>query len=311
MKATTLQIITIFLTVFTLSVHAQQDSIPKPNSSFKPQIGSFQADYAYSPFTVKGTKMNIQQVNTAVMLPVYNHFENGKLDFFLAGVNYNQLFLSGLGNDFGGTKFYSVSVPLIFQKSLSAKYALMVSLIPTLSSDMKDVSGDDMLYTAAAMLKIRTSAKFSYSIGAVYSRQFFGSLLLPIIGIDWNITDKLSLSGSIPVSEKLKYQLSSKSAFGINTDFGIGGGSYRLSKKMNSDYFQVQQMKSSLFYEYSLAKNFTIQASAGYNFTQRLDLYSKDQKVNWAPFNNLNNRVPLEELKKPGVTFQSGINYRF
>ena len=98
---------------------------------------------------------------------------------------------------------------------------------------------------------------------------------------------------------------------GINIDFGIGGGSYRLSKKMNSDYFQAQQFKTSLFYEYMLAKNFSINVSAGYNFTQQLDLYSKDQKVNWAPFNNLNKRVPLAELKKAGVAVQTGINYRF
>ena len=97
----------------------------------------------------------------------------------------------------------------------------------------------------------------------------------------------------------------------MSIDFGIGGGSYRLSKKMDSDYLQVQQFKSSLYYEYKLAKSFSVTVSAGYNFTQKLDLYSKDQKVNWVPFNDLNKRVPLTELKKTGVALQTGINYRF
>jgi len=313
MKTRILSLIVIVLVSFKLSAQTQQ-STPVQQSTPAPaalQLGSFQTDYTYSPFTIKGKDMNIQQVNGMLTLPLYNKLQNGKLDFFLVGVGYSGLFLSGMGSEFGGSKFHSFSIPLTFQKSFSPKYAMIVSVIPSLSSDLKDISGDDMLYSGAAMLRIRTSDRFSYSIGAAFSKQFFGTLLVPIVGIDWKISDKLSFSGTLPVSEKLKYQLSGKSAMGINIDFGIGGGSYRLSKKMNSDYFQVQQFKTSLFYEYMLAKNFSINASAGYNFTQQLDLYSKDQKVNWAPFNNLNKRVPLAELKKTGVAIQTGINYRF
>jgi hypothetical protein len=313
MKTRILSLIVIVLVSFKLSAQTQpstpvQQSPPAPVNL---QLGSFEADYTYSPFKVNGKDMNIQQVNGTLTLPVYSKMQNGKLDFFLAGVGYSGLFLSGMGSEFEGSKFHSFSVPLTFQKSFSPKYALIVSVIPSLSSDLKDISGEDMLYSGAAMLRIKKSDKFSYSIGAAFSKQFFGTLLVPIIGIDWKISDKLSFSGTLPVSEKLKYQLSNKSATGINIDFGIGGGSYRLSKKMNSDYFQAQQFKTSLFYEYMLAKNFSINVSAGYNFTQQLDLYSKDQKVNWAPFNNLNKRVPLAELKKTGVAVQTGINYRF
>ncbi|MDN5287917.1 MAG: hypothetical protein JWR38_4191 [Mucilaginibacter sp.] len=256
--------------------------------------------------------MNIQQVNANLALPLYKNLHDGKLDFFLVGVGYSGLFLSGTGDEFGGTKFQSISVPLTFQKAFSPKYALIVSVVPTISSDLKDVSGDDMIYSGAAMLRIRKSATFSYSIGVAYSKQFFGSVLVPIFGIDWKISDKLSYSGTLPVADKLNYQLSAKSAFGLKNGFGIGGGSYRLSKKMNSDYFQVQQFRSMLFYNYALAKNFSIEVSGGYNFVQKLDLYDKDQKVNWVPFNNLDKRGdPLTELKKTGIAVQAGINYRF
>jgi hypothetical protein len=59
------------------------------------------------------------------------------------------------------------------------------------------------------------------------------------------------------------------------------------------------------------AKNFSVEVSAGYNFTQKLDLYSKDQKVNWVPFNSLNDRVPMAELQKTGIAVSTGISYRF
>lgn len=302
-----LSFIVLVLFYFQLAAQTQQ-SEQGPTSL---QLGSFNTQFTYSPFSVNGKDMNIQQVSSSLTLPVFYTMKNNKLDFLLVGVDYNGLNISGTDSQFGGSKFHSVSVPLTFQKSLSAKYSLIASFIPTLSSDMKDISAEDILYSGAVMLRIRTSDKFAYSLGAAYSRQFFGNVLFPVVGIDWNISKRLSFSGTLPVSEKIKYMLSAKSSTGINIDFGIGGGSYRLSKDLKSDYLQVQQLKGSLFYEYLLAKNFSIQVSAGYNFTQQLDRYSKDQKVNWAPFNDLNKRVPLTEIKKAGVAFQTGINYQF
>jgi len=309
MKATSSFYLIILLVSLMFTATAQQNKAT--DTAFKPQIGSLEAGYSYSPFTVNHKKMNIQQSTASVSVPLINNFKDGKLDFLLAGVSYSGLTLSGMEQSFNEKEFYAISVPITFQKSFSQKYALLVSAIPTLSSDLKDVSGEDMLYSGFAMLKIRTSKNFSYSVGAGYSRQFFGSILIPVIGIDWQISEKLSLSGTLPVSEKLKYQLSDKSIIGFSSDFGIGGGSYRLSKKTGSNYLQVQQYKNTLFYNYQLAKNFSVQISGGYNFVQKLDLYNKDQKVNWAPFNDLNKRVPLTELKKTGFTVESGISYRF
>jgi len=298
----------IAIALFTLQSAAQAQQAEKAPAAL--QLGSFNAQYSYSPLTINGNRVDIQQAGAAINLPVFYRFKDNKLDFLLAGVEYDGLFLSGIGNRFGGTRFSSISVPLTFQKSFSPKYALIASFIPTLSSDLKDLSGDDMLYSAAVMMRITKSEKFSYSLGAAYSRQFFGNVLIPVIGVDWNISGHWSLSGTLPISEKLKYT-TGKSAIGVSNDFSIGGGSYRLSKQMDSRYFQLQQIRSSLFYEYAFAKNFSMQVSAGYNFSQKLDLYNKDQKVGLVPFNDLNKRIPLTEINKTGIAIQSGINYRF
>ena len=306
-------LIAIILVWATLTARAQEGAVKEnaPTPASAPQLGSFKTDYLYSPFQINGRDLNVQQVNANLLFPLYSKLQDGKLDFFLTGIGYTGLFLSGTDNGFGATNFHSFSVPLTFQKSLTTKYALIVSFIPTLSSDLKNIPGDDMIYTGAAVLKVKTSDKFSYSPGVVFSRQFFGTLLLPIIGIDWTINNKFSFSGSLPITQKLKYRLSAKSIVGVNNDLGIGGGSYRLSKQMKSAYFQTQQSKVSLFYNYTLAGNFSIEVNAGYNYVQKLDLYDKNQKVNLAPFNNLNNRVPLTEINKIGVAAGMSTNYRF
>lgn len=314
MKTIFVSFIAVALITIKLSAQNQQRSPVDQRVlvSAAPALGSFKGSYTYSPFKLKGEKMNIQQVDGALTLPIINRMKDGKLDFLLAGVNYSGLYLSGIGSQLGGTKFHSFSVPLTFQKALSSRYAILASFIPTLSSDLKDISGEDMIYSGAIMLKVRVSDKFNYSVGAAYSKQFFGSVLIPIVGIDWNITDKLNFSGTLPVSEKIKYQLSDKSAFGVNLDLGIGGGSYRISEKMSSNYLQVQQFSTTLFYEYALSRKFFIEASAGYNFTQKISLYTQDQKIDWIPINNLDDRgAPLAELDKTGVVVRTGINYRF
>jgi hypothetical protein len=290
----------IAILTFTIQLKALAQDVP------------FSTQYSYSPFTIDGKKMDIQQTDVTLTLPVFHKMKkNNGLDFLLVGVDYNRLSLNGTGSQFGGTNFTSISLPITFQKSFSEKYSLIGTVVPTLSSDFKDISGEDMLYSAAVMFKIRKSPNFNYSFGAAYSRQFFGNVLIPIVGIDWNINDRWTFSGTLPLSQKINYKFTDKSAAGIDADFSIGGGSYRLSKKLGSDYLQVQQLKSSLYYEYKPLKRLSIKISAGYNFSQKLDRYNKDQKVDWVPYNDLNKRVPSAELSKPGISLQTGVNFSF
>jgi len=307
MKKKVLYFITIALAALQLTARAQQTE-KTPGSL---QLGSFTTQYSYSPFSINGKRVEIQQVGAAFNLPVFYTFKDNKLDFLLAGLEYNGLFLSGTGDRFGGSRFGTFSLPVTFQKSLSTKYALIASFIPTLSSDLKDISGEDMTYSAAVMLRIRKSETFSYSLGVAYSRQFFGNVLIPVIGMDWNISDRWTYSGTLPIAEKLKYKISGKNFAGISNDFSIGGGAYRLSKQMDSKYFQLQQIRTSLFYENAPAKNFSLQISERYNISQKLDLYNKNEKVGLVPFDNLNKRVPLEEINKTGFAMQTSISFRF
>ena len=313
MKTKAILLITLVLVTIRYKSNAQENTSVQQTSetAIHPPIGSFEADYSFSPFKINNKDVSIQQINGKLTVPLYNILKDGKYDFFLAGIGYSGLQLSGTGNQFGSSNFHSISLSLTWQKTFSPKYSLITSFIPMLSSDLKDVSGEDMIYSGVAILRIRKSDKFSWSLGAAFSKQFFGTVFIPVVGIDWKISNKLNFSGTLPISDKLSYLLSNKSSIGINNDFGLGGGSYRLSRKMNSDYFQAQQFKTSLFYEYHLAGNFSVNLNAGYNFGQQLNLYTKDQKVNWVPFNNIDKLKPLEQVKKNGFAIQTGINYNF
>ena len=296
-----------------LKLTAQAQENPSGQNAVKPalQLGSFRADYNYSPFELNGENMYTQQANASLIFPLYSKLKDGKLDFLLTGISYTGLYLNGNSPADGSSSFHSFSIPLTYQKSFSRKYSLSVSFIPTLSSDLDDFSAEDMIYTGAAALKVKVSDKFSYSLGAVYSKQFFGALFLPLLGFDWQINSRVNLSGSLPVNQKLKYNLSDKNDVGIINNLGIGGGTYRLSEVLNSTYFQAQQSKIALFYSYLPSKKFSIDINAGYNYVQKLGFYDKNEKIDLAPFDSLDDRIPLTEYNKNGISVGVGINYRF
>jgi hypothetical protein len=119
-----------------------------------PGMGSFEINHQFSSFKVSGNKLKMNQLGGTLTLPVINKFKDGKFDFLLVGVGYNKLSLSGTENKFGTEDFHTLSLPITFQKSISEKYALVATFVPAISSDFKDISGEDMVYSAAFMLKI-------------------------------------------------------------------------------------------------------------------------------------------------------------
>ncbi|KQR66869.1 DUF6268 family outer membrane beta-barrel protein [Pedobacter sp. Leaf176] len=184
MKIKIALLIAVIWILLRLTSHAQER--PSTQNFVKPslQLGSFKADYTYSPFEIGGAEMSIQQSNASLILPVFSRLKEGKPDFLLSGIAYTGLFLHGNNVADDRSAFHSISVPLTYQKTFSKKHAISFSFIPTLSSDLKDISHEDFIYTGAVSLKVKHSESFVYSLGVVYSRQFFGSLFLPLIGID-------------------------------------------------------------------------------------------------------------------------------
>lgn len=304
MKATKLALIILMLC--NLRISAQD----KPTFAI-PGMGSIEGNYQYSTLEQNGRRVNINQFGTMVTVPVLNRFKNGEHNFILVGAGYNSVVLTGTNSQFGEKNFHSISLPVTVQKALSKRYALVASFIPTIASDFKDISGEDIQYAGALMLKIRNSEKFNYLLGAFFARQFYGTVLVPVVAIDWKPSTKLSITGLLPVAAKVSYQTSAKSAFGALADLNFGGNSYRLSEDLNSEYFHLTQLKGALFYQYAFSKRLSMEANVGYNFTQELNRYAKGEKVNWIPFNDSSERTPLAEIKKAGPSGQLGIKYTF
>ena len=71
--------------------------------------------------------------------------------------------------------------------------------------------------------------------GAMFNTDFFGPYLVPLVNLNWHITDRVSITGMLPIYSKIKYKVSDKftagiSHFGLTTSYGLNDNNY------NDDY---------------------------------------------------------------------------
>lgn len=88
---------------------------------------------------------------------------------------------------------YTLNVPLALVRSYESGNRLTLALVPTLASDMGNVSG---AFSVGAMVNYRvvSSETFSYSYGLAYSERYDRNGIFPMINFNWDITPEWTLS---------------------------------------------------------------------------------------------------------------------
>jgi hypothetical protein len=138
------------------------------------------------------------------------------------------------------------------------------------------------------------------------NKEFFGPYLVPIVNLDWKITDKFGISGLLPVYAKIKYKATERftlgiSHFGLMTTFGLNNPDYE------EDYLERQSIDLALFFNYRIAKNMFLEARVGKPLGRCYKQYAGDQKVDFA--------IPLatfgDDRVVKNVDFEDGIFCEF
>ncbi len=68
-------------------------------------------------------------------------------------------------------------------------------------------AADELSPAFAVLFSKRTSARFAWKAGAYYSKEFFGNLWLPLLGLEWKINDRLWCWGIVPRYLTLDYAI--------------------------------------------------------------------------------------------------------
>jgi hypothetical protein len=163
----------------------------------------------------------------------------------------------------------SISMPIGMKLiSKNKKWETVLLVIPKFASDFKDVIDKyDFQYGAIFLEQFVSSDKLKIKLGVYYNREAFGNFFVPLVGLDWQINDRVNLYGVLPTNYKLEFNLLKNKLYtGIN--FKSFTRSFRLSEKNNYDYVRYDEMQMKVFVDYFVVPKVLVFAELGYSLSR-------------------------------------------
>ncbi|GAB3800645.1 hypothetical protein GCM10028819_26350 [Spirosoma humi] len=273
--------------------------IPFAARAQRPNLEVAGLEYRHSRFTSDSLKGQVNSVAAFLNFPIL------KTDKRMIGgrfqVNTGTLAL----NDKGSFSVTRLDLNLFWQRNYSETTKLQLFVQGGLYSDFVDISGEDMRYAIGGSYTIRHSPRLTSGSGVQFVRQFFGYQINPFIAINYAISDRLHLSGLLPIRPRLEYRFSESMSW-VNE---ISGNltSYRLSQESrHSQYVQVTQWSGVSSLAVTVKKRHKFSAGLGYDFRNQLQLYNNDSAPYWSiiTFPLGKHAQPVTDLNGRGLRMQ-------
>jgi hypothetical protein len=188
-------------------------------------------------------------------------------------------------NTMASTVYNPVKVQaLLFQTGyihkLDENHALYFLLAPRLMGDFEGINSDNIQMGGIAMYEKRFSDKFTMRFGAAYNQEMGGPYMLPVVYLDWIVSDKWRINGMLPIYSKISYLATPKFTMGFHhigtlMSFKLNADAY------NSDYIERNAIDLSTFANYKITKNIHAEFRLGYALSRTYEQYNTNDKWNF------------------------------
>lgn len=161
---------------------------------------------------------------------------------------------------------------------------------------------DNTLQAGGAILSTFTkNENLKYKFGLYGNAEFFGPYILPLLGIDWNINQRLNLFGILPSYMTLEYKIVPGKFHGkISLDAETV--SYRTPGRQ---FLRVNDNHLKMIYDFYLTKNIVLSAEAGHSVLRDFKFgLRQNSKTNY--FNT--EKLPDAFLLRAGLYFRVATN---
>jgi len=186
-------------------------------------------------------------------------------------------------------------------KKLSNDRELQLLFAPRLMSDLNHLDSDHFQFGGLALYKKKFSDRLTMAFGAMYNQELFGPYLVPLIDLDWQLSEKWSVAGMLPVYSKIKYTINNKfnagiAHFGLITSYKLG------APENNGDYIQRESIDLTLYARHNIVGDLYVEGRFGRALGRNYAQYTSDQKVDFS--------LPLigfgDDRTQKNVSFQNG-----
>ena len=213
--------------------------------------------------------------------------ENGNTFFVRA--HYEKL---DLKKDSLSATYSSITMPLGMQVQLkNPKWKFTGLFIPKIASADLSASFSDIFQIGVySLFTVTESEKFRYKFGLYYNREFFGNFFVPLVGVDWKVTDRFSVFGTLPQSFKASYSIVPSR---LNAGLAFRSMTRSFRGEDNNTFVRYNELQFKTFFDFYLTPKNVVYIEGGYFLGKTPLLY-----------NNVDTENPINSnLLKEGKAF--------
>lgn len=168
----------------------------------------------------------------------------------------------------------------LYQKFGDGK-GLQVLFTPRLMSDMKNITGKSFQFGGALLYENTFNEDLTMSFGALYNQELFGPYLVPLVNLNWKVSEKWQIKGMLPITLKVNYLANDNLTVGFS-HFGLLTTYYLGSPEYSGDYVERNSIDLSLFARQRISDNLFLEAKFGRTMGRSYTQYAADQKVDFS-----------------------------
>ena len=200
------------------------------------------------------------------------------LNYFYSHVSDDEIMPTDIANPIN---LHGIILRTGLYEKFSKDRGIQIFFSPRLMSDFQNINGTHFQYGGMILYENRYSDKLKMGFGAMYNQEFFGPYLVPLINLDWKLSERWSISGLLPIYAKIKYEINERlnvgfSHFGLATSYRMGNIDYE------GDYIERKSIDETLFARYRLVGDIFIEGRIGRTFGRSYAQYEADQKVDFS-----------------------------
>ena len=166
-------------------------------------------------------------------------------------------------------------------QKLSDGNSIQAIFSPRLMTDFKNIDYKHFQLGGIFIYEKIYNERLKIGYGVLYNQEVFGSHIVPLVKLNWKISEKWSISGLLPIYSKVKYKVTDKLNVGIH-HFGLLT-TYRLGEETHqNDYIERKNIDLGLFARYNIVGGVNIEGRYGYSFARSYAQYNQNDKVDLA-----------------------------
>jgi len=176
-------------------------------------------------------------------------------------------------------EYSSITLPIGMQVQLkNPKVKFTGLIIPKIAgADLGAAFSDAFQIGAYSLITVTESEKFRYKFGLYYNREFFGNFFIPLVGIDWKVSDRFTIYGTLPNSMKFSYAVA-PSRVNAGIAFRSMTRSFR-GEDLNT-FVRYNELQFKAFFDFYITKKNVIFVEGGYFLGKTPLLYNNSDVKN-------------------------------